>query len=568
MKSSLILLFILFYCCTSYAQNFRLEIIGSTTTETKTIDSVKYNTQHKNTKSITEEINKMSDKLSQMGYIDNSTIHYIEKNDSSYVSSFTLGKKIKSIHIYIGANNSFHNILDVSHKNDSLVIPYKEIDNFLKHTVQKLEQNGHALTRLKLINIKKIDTVIYADLKLESDEKRILQSITIHSTKSTRPNKFPSGHLAQINKKYKNSIFNQKIVEQIHKDFEKFGFVTQVKYPEILFTKDTTKVYVYLEKRSSNTFEGFIGFYNNDVKKITLTGYLDVNLENSLGTGEQISVYWKSDGNDQKTFKASIELPYLLKTPIGLKAQIHLFRQDTTFQNTKTAIDFSYLKNYNTRFYLGYQATESSDIQNTNTTSISDFKNSFLTSSFEYTKSQPTNYTFPIKTKIFTSIGIGKRTINNPTGELRDTQFIANIQAMHNFYLNKKNSININSQNYYLRSNNYITNELFRFGGFNSVRGFTENSLQAYVTTSILTEYRYILSPNLYIHSILDYCVYQHKSGIKKTNHTENLTGIGLGIGLQTKNGLLKLALANGNVKNQQLEIYNTIVHICYNVKF
>jgi hemolysin activation/secretion protein len=134
--------------------------------------------------------------------------------------------------------------------------------------------------------------------------------------------------------------------------------------------------------------------------------------------------------------------------------------------------------------------------------------------------------------------------------------------------LNKKNIININSQNYYLQSNRYIVNELFRFGGLNSIRGFTENSLQAYFTTSILTEYRHILSSNLYIHSILDYCIYKNKSDTQQTDKTEKLLGIGLGFGLQTKNGLLKFALANGSTQNQQIEIYNTIIHICYNVKF
>ena len=568
MKSTFILLFFLNFCLNCSAQNFRLLITGSNSLETKTIDSLQYNTIHKNIKSISEEINRISGKLSEIGYIDNSNLEFTKK-DSSYVANFALGKKIKSIHIYIGTNNLFNNPADQDTKKDILVLPYKEIDSFLKQAVQKLEQNGFALAKLKLINIKRVDTEIYADLKLESDEKRTLNSITINYTENNRSNKFPSGHLAQINRKYKNSIFNQKIVAEIYNDFEKFGFISQVKYPEILFTKDTTKVYVYLEKKKSNTFDGFIGFSNNENKKITLNGYLDIKLENILGSGEQLSVYWKSDGNDQKTFNASIELPYLLKTPIGLKAQIQLFRQDSTFQNTKTAIDLSYFSNYNKRFYLGFQTTESSDIQNSSNTSISDFSNSFLTSSFNYTKLDLANYTFPIKSFFSITAGTGKRKINNQLeNTTKSNQFFLNIQASHNFNLNKKNIININSQNYYLQSNRYIVNELFRFGGLNSIRGFTENSLQAYFTTSILTEYRHILSSNLYVHSILDYCIYKNKSDTQQTDKTEKLLGIGLGFGLQTKNGLLKFALANGSTQNQQIEIYNTIIHICYNVKF
>lgn len=569
MKSTLILLFFLIFCINCSAQNFRLLISGSNPLETKTIDSLKYNTNHKNTKSVSEEVIKLSKKLSEIGYIDNSIQELNKVKDSAYTANFTLGKKIKTIHIYIGSNLFLENSIELQIRNDTVKLPYTQINSFLKQAVQNLEQNGFALAKLKLTNIKRVDTKIYADLKIELDKKRKLNSIIVNYAENSRSNRFPNGHLEQINRKYKNSVFNQKIIDEIYNDFEKFSFVNQVKYPEILFTEDTTKVYIYLEKKKSNTFDGFIGFSNNENKKIILNGYLDVKLENILGSGEQMAVYWKSDGNDQKTFNAHIELPYLFKTPVGLKAQIQLFRQDSTFQNTKTAIDLSYFTNYNTRFYLGYQITESSDIQNSTGTSISDFSNSFLTSSFYYTKLDLTNLTFPIKTFVLVTAGTGKREINNQLkNNTTNDQFYLNIQASHNFNLNKKNIININSQNYFLQSNTYIINELFRFGGFNSIRGFTENSLQAYFTTSILTEYRHLLSSNLYVHSILDYCVYKNKSGKEQRDETENLLGIGLGFGLQTRNGLLKLAVANGNTKKQSLNINNTIIHISYNVKF
>lgn len=568
MKTAFLFLLFLIFGQNSSAQNLYLQLIGGSTSETRTIDSISYLRKHKNTKSVQDEISEISSKLSKIGYIDNNLSDLRKANDSSYVTKLNLGKKIKFIHIYIGSDELLNNTITLTQKNNNIELPYPDTDSFLKETIQKLEQKGYALATLKLINIKRDKNTLYADLKFESNKKRKLNSIIIQYSDNTQSNKFPKGHLTQVNKKYQNSIFNQKTVEEIYSDFNKFGFVNQIKYPEILFTNDTTKVFVYLEKKNSNTFDGFLGFSNDVNSKLTLNGYLDVTLENILAIGEQLSIFWKSDGNDQKTFKAQIEIPYLLKTPIGLKAQIQLFRQDTTFQNTKTAIDLSYFANYNTRIYLGYQSTESSDIQNSNNSSISDFNNSYLTSSFEHTKPDSNNNIFPVKSRFLTSVGIGKRNSNIKFENSENRQFFVNIQATHTLYLNKRNSINLNSQNYYLRSSNYIINELFRFGGFKSVRGFTENSLQAYFTTSILTEYRYILSSNLYIHSILDYCLYKNKTGLETSDKTQNLIGVGLGVGLQTKNGLLKLAVANGTAKNQQFEISKSIVHISYNVKF
>ncbi|TDE04702.1 BamA/TamA family outer membrane protein [Flavobacterium sandaracinum] len=568
MKRFLIFLLFLIFGWHSSAQNFQLKIIGQSDSESKTIDSLGYNSKHQNTKELQEEINKFSIRLIKIGYIDNNMLEFSKAKDSSFIAKINIGEKVKSISIYLGDAKQLNNLITRSKKNDSIEVPYSEIDLFLEQTLQKLEQNGFSLAKLKLVNITRDKSALSATLQVETDQKRILNSITIRYAENGRANKFPKGHLTQINKKYQKIIFNQKVVEQINTDFEKYNFVNQLKYPEILFTKDSTKVYVYLEKRNSNTFDGFLGFANNDNQKIILTGYLDINLQNILGSGEQLSIYWKSDGNDQKTFKASLELPYLFQTPIGLKAQLQVFRQDTTFQNTKTAIDLSYFINYNSRMYLGYHTTESSDIQNSNSTSISDFNNSFLTSSFEYLKSDTNNNLFPIKSKFQTAVGIGKRKITNPTEDSKNNQLTLTVQAMHNIYLNKKNSIHLNSQNSYLNSNRYVVNELFRFGGFNSIRGFAENSLQAYLTTSLLTEYRYVLAPNLYLNTILDYGLAKNKSGSGNSDITENLIGIGLGMGLQTKNGLLKVALANGKTKKQQFEIYNSIIHISYNVKF
>jgi hypothetical protein len=564
LKHSLFILFLFYFGLNCSAQNFHLQLIGSADSESKTIDSLGYHSKHTNAKSISDEVNSAAEKLSKIGYIENQILENKKINDSSYVAKLTLGKRIKFIHIYIGRNSVLNDIIALE-KKDTLIVPYNEVETFLNHSLQKLEQKGFALARLKLINIYKQDHSLYADLQFDTSQQRKLNSIVVKFTEDGKKKSFPEGHLAQINRKYHTITFNKNVVRQIHNDFEKFGFVNQIKYPEILFTKDTTKVYVYLEKRKSNTFDGFVGFTNTENNKLTFNGYLDLSLENSLLLGEQFSLYWKSDGNKQKTLKAGIDLPYLFKSPIGVKAQIHIFKQDSIYQNTKTEIDLGYFVDYNTRIYLGYQSTESSDIQNTNNAIISDYKNNYLTSNLEYSKFDYVNTTFPKKSNLSLTLGIGKRNTNDLIATAGTSgQYFINLNATHNFYLNKKNCINIKYQNYFLKSKTYIVNELYRFGGANSIRGFTENSLQANYMTAVISEYRYIISPDLHLHTIMDYAHYQDDI----TNKKGNLLGFGLGLGVQTNNGLLKLSIANGISKNEKMKFYNTIVAICYNVKF
>ena len=563
------ILYIIILCISSscYSQNFYLKITGSGNTENKIIDSLDYTKKHPNIKSLNKETTIISEKLTKIGFLDHKTQQLEQINDSTYTLIIDLKKRIKEIHIYIGINNLFFEL--EKRQKDTIIIPYQEVENFLNQKIADAEKKGFALSKIKLENIRRENLIIYADLNFKSEKKRTVNSIILTQINLEEKKYFPKGHLKQLNKKYLNKTFNQETVKELYDDISNFEFVNQTKYPQILFTNDSTKIYTYIEKRKANTFDGYIGFSNDENKKTTINGYLDITLINTLHAGEQFSLYWKSDGNQQKTFNTKLEIPYIFQSPLGIKAQLNIFKQDSTFQNTKTAIDLGYYISYNSKIYLGYQSTESSDIQNINNATISDYKNSYITSTLEYKKTDYINNLFPKKASLNFMIGYGKRnTNNNPETAKSSPQFSTNFNLFYNFELNKKNFIFINSQNLYLKSKNYITNELFRFGGINSIRGFTENSLQGNLTAMLLTEYRYVVSSNLYINSILDYAIYQDLTNSQNPDKIKNLTGIGIGTNIQTANGLLRINLTNGGTKLQEIQLFNTIVNICYNVKF
>ncbi len=546
-----ILSFLTFFICqTILAQNSYLQIKGSDEIENKTIDSIAYVKKHANTKSLIDEVNSFSDKLLKNGYLASKHEEAVKVNDSTFLFNYTIGSKNKFIQIYIGESFELLNL-----KSDSLKIALSETENFMNTALLLLEKKGYSLARLQLVNFKKENNKLSADLSLAAEKIRTLDDIIINGY-----DKFPAGHKKQIKRLYRKKVFNQENLKKIHADFGKFRFVNSLKYPEILFTKDSTKVYVYLEKAKPNTFDGFVGFSNDENKKLIVNGYLDLQLQNILNGGEKIALYWKSDGKNQKTFNGAIEIPYLFKSPLGLKAQLNIFKQDSLFQNTQTAIDLGYYFNYNTKVFLGYQSAESSDIQNTNSSTISDYKNSFVTTHLDFSVYNPDDYLFPDKTQIYCKLGTGKRDLELSSS----SQFFGLLNLSHNFYLNKKNIVNLRSLNYYLNSDSYIINELHRFGGINSIRGFNENSLQGNTFTSILTEYRYVANSNVYIHSIIDYGYYQDKS----SNTTNSLVGLGFGFGLLTKNGLFNLVYANGSTKEQAIKLSNSIVHISFKARF
>jgi hemolysin activation/secretion protein len=112
-------------------------------------------------------------------------------------------------------------------------------------------------------------------------------------------------------------------------------------------------------------------------------------------------------------------------------------------------------------------------------------------------------------------------------------------------------------------SDTYLFNELIRFGGINSMRGFEENSINTSGLGILVSEYRYQLSPTLYIHSIIDAGYFEAPG-----QSDQKLYGFGFGFGLLTDAGLLKFNLANGQVENQNFRFSDSKIHLSLRTTF
>jgi hemolysin activation/secretion protein len=543
------ILFILMYHLTGFGQNYYLTVAGTQENETKMIDSIGYQQKFSKESLLVEEVNQLAKQLQKKGYLESRIIDNSKSNDSTFKYRFELKKRTDFIHIYIG--EKWKPFLET--KSDTLKMPFSESEIYLINLSKKIESKGFSISKVQLKSIVKKNNYLIADLFIELDKKRVVNDIVINGY-----DKFPEGFKKSIIRKYKNSTFNQESLEKINKDFNTIRFVKQLKYPEILFSTDSTKVYVFIEKKKNNFFDGFLGFSNSD-SKVIFNGYVDLNLNNILNSGDTFSVKWKSDGKQQTNFNLGVELPYVFKSPIGLKLQLNIFKQDSTFQNSKTNIDLIYHLSNKSKVYLGYQSAESSDIGNINTTLLNDFTNRFYTGSFDFINLQD-DFLFPEKTNLFVSIGTGKRDVKTSP----DSQLFGQLNLNHIIKLNQKNSLFVSLQNYFLLSNNYLTNELYRFGGVKSIRGFRENSLQANQANLFLTEYRYKFSPNFYMHSILDYGYYKDKT----TDASNRPLGFGVGFGLANKGGVLNLIYANSIDNKQIIKLSNSIVHISFKSYF
>ncbi len=505
-----------------------------------------------------QEIDVLQKRLYYMGYVSN-RILYTDKKETHFTVKIELGNMFKHVDIYENTNYFEPLGFDVQKEaqNDRYFVrvPIEVLEITLEKISKLLSDESYAFATVRLDNIRpKNKTSLHADLRITKGEKRILQDIKILGY-----DKFPRSYIKHfLGIKTQNPFSLEKIKRQMEL-LEQLPFVQQKRPAEVLFTTDTTSVYIYLEKIKSNRFDGFLGFGSNEeTGAIEFDGYLDLTLNNNLNFGESFKLNYKSDENEQKTFDVLLQLPYLLSSPVGATLNLNIFKKDSTFTTAQQGLKLFYQLNDKQQIGVTLRNLQSNVITEPSTTLTEDYKSQFYGLTYQYTKRQKNDVLFPISSQIELYTGLGKRKTAT-TIQQRQLQ----LKGFHTFRLNPKNSIFLKVHLEALDSNEYLFNELIRFGGINSIRGFEENSLFASSVGVLCTEYRYRVASSLFLHSIIDAGFMQDLQ-----LNEEQLFGFGFGFGLQTNAGLLRFNYANGKTKKSPFILSNSKVHLSLTTTF
>lgn len=527
---------------------------GKDTLETKTLDSIGYQKKFQDLNSLNQELSSLQQKLYHIGYIDALLTNESKKKDSIITRSFSLGTKFEKIQIYYDQNifsNDIIGIVSDDFTKEKFTIAFPSIEKTLHLLTNHLVDQGKTFSSISLIRIQKKLNSVTAELKILEGKTKTIDKIIVKGYKD-----FPPSFLKHYSKLKTKRPFNKNKVLSNATRIDNLRFSKNKKPPEVLFKKDSTSVYLYLEKTPANSFDGFLGFSNDsEEQKLQLNGNLNLQLINNLNYGEELNIIYRNDDNNQQRFKIHLSLPYLFKLPFGLKGGLEIFRQDSTFVTTEQFLNLNYFISPKNTIELGYQRTSSQNLLENNNPllSIENYNSNFINAGFRHLAFHP-NKLIEIKRNYFIKLGLGSRDTeldktNQTKGQITIEQLIS---------LSERNLFRIKNSAAAIFSDNTFFNELFRFGGIENMRGFDENSLNASLYNTLNIEYLYVLSKNLYIHTVTDFGYFEDN-----VNFSSNrLNSFGFGLGLQSKTGIFRLIFANGNTPNQNFNFQNTKIHL------
>ena len=523
-------------------------------------------------------INGLPSQLQLQGYI------------AASVDSIALDSASTFINLYLGPQQKWVQLSADSIDKRALVAGGFFSGNFINRPVNfgqvkvlkerilsYFENNGYPFAAVYLDSIKMNETGMNASLKIKQGPLYHVDSIRLFG-KVKLSNYFLQRYLGIANK----SIYSKEKLEQVGKKLLELPYLQEQQSSDLTMLGTGSVLNLYLQPKRSSQVNFLIGFLpaNNQTGKLQLTGDVNLNLKNALGSGETILLNWQQLQLSSPRLVIGYQQPYIFHSAFGIDFGFELFKKDSTFLQLNTQFGVQYLLSarQSGKLFIQQQKTtllgsgvDTNLVKATKKLPVNIDVNAISVGvDYEWAN---TNYKFNPRTgnevKLFTTVGIKTISknddiinITDPSfnyGSLYDSlklktyQLRIKVNAAHYFPSGKRSTLKAQLNAGYFSSPNIFRNELFQIGGYKLLRGFDEESIYATQYGVLSAEYRYLLGLNSYMFGFMD--AGWAKNKFQDINSSNNFISTGIGLLFETKFGLLNMSFALGKRSDTNFDL-------------
>ena len=453
-----------------------------------------------------------------------------------------------------------------------------------------LEDNGYPFAKISLDSVRLNENgEVAANLKIDKGPLYKIDSIRVYGTA-----KISTDFLQHYLNIPNGSIYRRERLAAISKKIMELPYVQEQQPWSLTMLGTGSVINLYLKPKKSSQINALIGFLPSSDpvlgNKILVTGEATINLKNTLGAGESISLDWQQLQAGSPRLDIAFQQPYLFKSPFGLNASFDLYKQDSTYINVNMLLGMQYTLSANQTGSVFIRDLISS-LLNVDTLAViashtlpteADIRSISFGVTYAFNN---TNYRFnPRKGNELQFTGsIGTKTVKqNPqiiklidpndssfdfkslydTVKLNGYQLLVNLAGAHYFPLSHASTLKLGFNGGVFNSPTTYRNELFRIGGYKLLRGFDEESILASQYAVGTLEYRYLVGMNSFLFTFLD--AGWAKNNVPGYNLNTSFLGTGLGMAFETKAGIFNISYALGKQGNTNFNFHDAKIHLGY----
>ena len=569
LKHCLISIALFGICINCFAQPIILKVDVVDSVKLEKIISLKK--EFKNKTDCNKYINEIPTQLIAKGFIAASIDSIIEKENQFLLTLF-VGKQYtwKTLKIPTELNNKIFNTP-------------KNISTVVEDAFKYYENNGFPFAKISfdsvVINEKnEVSAVLFVDKGFE---------YRMDSLRNFGTAKINNNFLQHFLDIRNNSLYQAEKLHQISDRLNQLSYLRNAKNWDLLMLKSSYLLNLYLEPVNKNKFDAIIGFLPNNNQtdgKLLFTVDAKLNLLNAFAGGEQITLNWQQIQPQSPRIDIGFIKPYIFNTNTGLEFNFNLYKRDSAYLNVSADLGLKYELSEHSKFKV-FISNFSTRIIDADTTfivtqkklpAILDMNITNLGVEYSYSNASGTNVSKRKGFEIKLMGSFGQKTINQNASitslktdgfnykSLYDSintnsyQIRTKLSANHYTSIGNQSVLKLSLNYALLNSVNYLQNELFQIGGFKLLRGFDEENIftNQYLVNSV--EYRYLFGLNSYFFGFTDIGFTQNKIIDKNYSYI----GTGIGMALDTKQGILNISFALGKRNDLPFNFRESKIHV------
>jgi len=358
-----------------------------------------------------------------------------------------------------------------------------------------------------------------------------------------------------------NDAFNESIFNSIEDRVLQTGIFSLKKKCEVLFTEKGAELFVYLEQLKASSAQGIVGFQPNPTtNQVIFTGDLQLKLINAAKHNESFLFAWKSIQPQTQSLQSTLTIPYLFKSSFGVSGEFQLFKRDSSYLDVKSSIGIQYQFQNGWQLRANYHFLSSSVLSEMNVNPMfSKLENLQLNAYGLFLFKRKLDY-IPNPRDGFSVL------IEGQIGErksLNKDESVWKTHAVLDYFQPIAQRMTLYGQLQFdaYHAPNIYENELFRFGGSNSFRGFDEESIFATTKAIATLEFRFLLDRNSSVFAFFNQAYYENSATTYMKDHSY---GFGIGISTGTSLGVFRLSYALGTQLNNPISFNAGKIHLGY----
>lgn len=358
--------------------------------------------------------------------------------------------------------------------------------------------------------------------------------------------------------------------------------VEEEKPMQVHFTNGKARLYFFLKKKKSNSFDGILGFSpdRDNPAKIVFNGDVNLRLTNSFNHGDVLSLKWKSSANKSQEVNIKASVPYLFNLPVGINASLDIYKRDTLYVKTKQHYGMNFFSGIASEIEFFGENIESRVIDQTifeTATTLPAWADSRTTAGgLRVFIPSVDNLIVPHKGFIlaFESSAGKKKIMVSPDATEGlyenidlETLVISGTSEI-SLYMPLKGALHIMGSTHFgiIEAPKLFESDLYLIGGLRTLRGFDEKSMPASMYSVSTAELRFFFEKYSYLTLFTDYGIVRQMVNSAFANRYYFSAGTGLSF--STKAGIFNIFYALGKQNPGDFALRNGKVHFGFVTRF